>query len=78
MIKNDIIFTERHNIVVFNEYIECIFIELQRNITGLSKNVLIGLVYRSPNSNIDQFNDTISELLIQVKNEKKLCWEALI
>ena len=46
MIKNDIIFTERHDIAVFNEYIECIFIELQRNITGLSKNVVIGLVYQ--------------------------------
>ena len=73
MIKNSIDFIERHDIDVFNECLETKFIELPQNVARFDKNVVIGVVYRPPNSDFDQFNDTISELLVRLNNERKYC-----
>ena len=50
--------------------VESIFIELPKSMLGLSKNVIIGNIYRPPSSDIDAFNDFVSNLLNKVKSEK--------
>lgn len=72
-IKDSIIFNERHDLGIFNEYIESVFIEVSKHFIGVSRDVVIGVVYRPPNSDVEIFNDTLNELLTKVKNEKKYC-----
>ena len=45
--------------VNIDDIIESQFIEL----TTKSKNVLVGIIYRPPNSKLDQFNECLAELL---------------
>ena len=46
------------------EYIECIFIEMNYR----AHKMIVGVVYRPPNSNIAHFNDAIHGILEKVAN----------
>ena len=45
-----------------NDYIESLFVKISNN--GMV--FVIGLVYRPPNSNVDQFTETLNDILTQV------------
>ena len=53
---------------------ESVFIEVPNSSIGLSKNVIIGVIYRPPGSNISNFNDTFTSILDIIKAEKKFCY----
>jgi len=74
MVKAGITFIERMDIAIFNECFESIFIEVPKNFINSSKHALIGVVYRPPNTDIDIFNDIFSDLLIKLRNERKICY----
>lgn len=64
-------FRERVDLAVNNDdIIESQFIEL----TTQSKNVLVGIVYRPPNSKLDQFNECLAELLQKLDLKNKKCY----
>lgn len=64
-------FRERVDLAVNNDdIIESQFIEL----TTQSKNVLVGIVYRPPNSKLDQFNECLAELLQKLDLQNKKCY----
>ena len=46
------------------EYIECVFIEMIYR----AHKMIVGVVYRPPNSNIAHFNDAIHDILEKVAN----------
>ena len=46
------------------EYIECVFVK----INCMGHNFIVGVVYRPPNSNISDFNDSIHDILEKVSN----------
>ena len=50
---------------------ESLFIEVPDFCFKLPKNVIIGVIYRPPGSNVNEFNDIISGILDIIKNEKK-------
>ena len=54
--------------------LETVFIEIDRKSTNLSKNILIGVVYRPPGGSINSFVEKISPILNSIKNEKKYCY----
>ena len=54
-----------------NNSIESVFIEIDKTQLGKDKNVIIGVVYRPPNGDIDLFNTYMSELLSKIKSERK-------
>ncbi len=59
LLKHTIQYHELSEFSLLNETIECVFVEIEM----LKKNVIIGCVYRPPNSNLSQFNDELSCML---------------
>ena len=64
----------RTDLDIFNDYCESIFIEIDRELVNMSRNVVIGVIYRVPNTDIASFIKSISYVLDIVKKEKKVCY----
>ena len=60
----------RWDLILFNQSIECVLIELQHTDSSRSNSIIVGVIYRPPNTNIIQFNDAFSAFLDKVKMEK--------
>ena len=73
-INEKIPFIERHDLNVFNEYIESVFIEIDKPKLNVEKNVIIGVIYRPPNTDIEIFNEYLGSILDKVGHEKKLSY----
>ena len=54
--------------------IECVFVEIDKSVFGSLKNIIIGVVYRPPNSNLENFYDVLRTMLVSICREKKLCY----
>ena len=50
------------------------FIELDSSVYGTKSNMVIGLIYRMPNSCVDIFNERIDTILNTIKKENKICY----
>ena len=61
----------RSDLCLMDNFIEVLFVEMPKRSSGLMKKVLIGVVYRPPNSDIQLFIEKITELLNGVRNENK-------
>ena len=70
-INEKIPFIEKHDLNVFNEHIESVFIEIDRSKLNVEKNVIIGVIYRPPNTDIEIFNEYLWNILDKVGHEKK-------
>lgn len=70
-VKTGIDFTRRHDLTFSENFCECLFVEISMNSFGISKNSLIAVIYRPPNTDLQKFNDKISEVLNNIKNENK-------
>ena len=57
-ISEDVPYTERKEFYRCNGHIECLFIEVDKAVFSLSKNVIIGCVYRPPDTNVKDYNET--------------------
>ena len=53
---------------------ETVFIELDKSVFNTDSNIVIGVIYRMPNSSVDVFNDRISDILNVLQRERKLCY----
>ena len=56
----------REDLCYQNNSIESVFIEMDKTQLGKDKNVIIWVVYRPPNGDIDLFNTYMSELLSKI------------
>ncbi|XP_031571341.1 uncharacterized protein LOC116305543 [Actinia tenebrosa] len=71
-IKDDINFKIRNDLTVFDSQIlESIFIEIIR---PHQRNVVIGVLYRPPNSNFQMFMNKLNEILPKFSKEQKDCY----
>ena len=59
---------------MFNEYLETCFIELDRNHLGLGKNVIIGVLYKPPNTDMETFNEQLNQIMYAIKQERKYAY----
>ena len=71
-INENIPCTIRHDLEFFDSEMESLFIELDNNVFKTSSNIIIGIVYRMPDSSIDIFNDRMTDILYTVNKENKL------
>ena len=69
--RDGINFVVRDDLNVFNDLIECVFIEVDNHHDTKSKNVIVGNVYRPPNTNMELFNNHLTLILNKLKTEKK-------
>ena len=50
------------------------FIEIDKEVINQKRNVVIGVIYRPPNGNVEQFTLQLSGILDQIKSENKICY----
>ena len=55
-IKSYIPFSERHDLNLLNEISETVFIQINKNVFGTPKDIIIGIIYRPPNTDPVVFN----------------------
>ena len=56
------------------DFTENIFIEIESQCLNTSKNVIIGLIYRVPDSNTDLFNKGLSDILQKITKKNKFIY----
>ena len=59
---------------VNQDFIENIFIEIESRPLNTTKNVIIGLIYRVPDSNADLFNKELLDILQKITKENKFIY----
>ena len=55
-------------------FTESIFIELDKDVCKRGKNIIIGIIYRPPNTNLNNFKTSVSLLLSELVYENRLCY----
>ena len=73
-IKNNLQFSLLHDMSIFNETIESVFIEIEGHILNSKKNMIICVVYRPPNQNIDEFIRHVEPILEEIQSKNKLAY----
>ena len=73
-IRKDITFILRNDLDYFDSEMETVFIEIDKCIFDTDSNIVIGVIYRMPNSSVDVFNDRISDVMNVIQKERKLCY----
>ena len=74
LLDNNIPHQIRSNLCLTDDVSECVFIEMDKEIFKRDKNIIIGVMYRPPNSDIDAFYSSISLLLSELMQENKHCY----
>ena len=69
-IKDNLEAHKRDDLSVINSDFEIMVLEMPRNET-VNKHIVLTIVYRPPNSDIQVFNDYISDLILKLKIESK-------
>ena len=73
-IRESVAYKCRGDLDIFDNQMETIFIEVEKENFGLASNMVIGLVYRIPDSSVDSFNEQIANVLDTISREGKLCY----
>ena len=71
-LKDNIPFIEREDLCALNECYESLFIEGNKNCFQTDSNIIIGVIYRIPGTDVNVFNEYFNDVLCKIKNEKKL------
>lgn len=69
-LSNDLDYTTRVDVNI-DEVAESLFVEINRS---QGKNVIVGVIYRPPNQNINEFINKYNELVTYVSKQNKLCY----
>jgi len=67
-IREGIKYLLRNELSVLNDIIECLFIEI---LVSDDKNSVVGIVYRPPNSSIEEFNEQLMAIVSKIRRENK-------
>ena len=70
--RDEISFATRNDPGFFDSEMESIFIEIDKDIFRTNSKIVIGLIYRMPDSSVDVFNERISDILNTVCKEHKI------
>ena len=73
-IKENIKFIDRDELLHMNDYIECVFIGLEKGEMGLGSNAVIGVIYRPPGTEIKIVNEHLQGILQGIDSENKKCY----
>ena len=64
----------RDDLSFMNLEYESVFIEIGRYTSLLEQHIILGVIYRPPGSDVNQFNDITNDILERVRHERKLCY----
>ena len=74
LINDNMRYHRRKELDTFTPNFECVFIELDKADISSSKNILIGVIYRPPDTDLDTFLYHMSSVLEKIKRENKFCY----
>ena len=74
LVKYAIPFQTRDDLLSTDDDFEYVFIEIDKTTLNKCRNVVIGVIYRPPKSDIVTFNDSLAVVLEKIKNENKICY----
>ena len=72
LMRDVVSFIQRNELTISNDYVEALFIEITKN-EFIDYSILVGVIYRPPNTDLNKFNETMYQILDQLKSEKKSC-----
>ena len=72
--KKHIQFNRRTDLQSPDPDFETVFVEVDKESINTEANVIMGVIYRSPGSDLKKFNLYINDILLQIKNESKLSY----
>ena len=73
-IKKDIPYVYRCDLVSPESIFESLFIEINKHVFRQQSNIILDIIYRPPNTDINSFNETLSTILEKLKVEHKICY----
>ena len=71
---NDIIYQERPDLTQDNNLYESIFVEIDKDVFHKNRNIIIGVIYRPPDTDLGMFNENITDLFDTLGRERKYCY----
>ena len=74
LLSEGLSYKRRCDLTVCSENVECLFVEILSHSTRHCNNILVGTVYRPPNTSVQCFLECMSGLLDVMKRENKLCY----
>ena len=73
-IDSKLVCKRRNDLDFFNPYCESLFLEIDKDIAQMNRNIIIGVIYRVPNSDVSYFLESINSVLTCIRKENKLCY----
>ena len=73
-VSHEIEYTLRNEFNFCNEYIESLFIEIPKSEFNFDKNIIVGTVYRPPNTEIEEFIKYLDDILVKLKAEQNIIY----
>ena len=60
--------------IVFNDSIETVFIEIDKLEVHSETNIIVGVIYRPPNTDMKLFSELMTNVFERLQRENKLCY----
>jgi hypothetical protein len=73
-IQKEIFYFRRKDLDIFCDKLESLFIEIPKTGITSAKNLIVGVIYRPPNTSITEFNFILSDLLFKCNSEEKMVY----
>ena len=73
-LKNNLTYSNRNDLQSADSCFETVFIEVNKENTNAKSNVIYGVIYRPPDSDIEKFTQYINTVLNTIKKEGKLAY----
>ena len=70
-IRDDLKYIERNDLDIYDEHFESVFIELDKQYVNSKKNVIVGVIYRPPRTDLEHFFSHLNSLLEKLDHENK-------
>ena len=66
-VRNGVNCKLREDLITFDDHCEFLFIEVDKSVFGSGRDLLIAVIYRLPNTDIQLFIDAIRDMLEKVQ-----------
>ena len=74
LIKLGIQYVVREDLCINNTILQLLVVEIQKEVVLSEKSIIIGVLYRPPDTDVDMFNEKVSDLLSNIKKENKFLY----
>ena len=73
-IQNKISYKARNDLEHFDSEMESLFIEIDSSVVSTTNDIVIGVIYRMPDSSVVVFNERINDIMNTIQRENKTCY----